>query len=72
MDPGNLDAYMALAVSYTNDLYRDQALDILKKWVERHSEYNHIKMIENEETALSFDRYHKVGKVWECGNKIRG
>eukprot|EP01116_Phalansterium_solitarium_P000217 TRINITY_DN10127_c0_g1_i2.p1 TRINITY_DN10127_c0_g1~~TRINITY_DN10127_c0_g1_i2.p1 ORF type:complete len:701 (-),score=211.05 TRINITY_DN10127_c0_g1_i2:436-2538(-) len=64
-EPGNSGAMMALAVSYTNDLYREQALDVLKSWIENHPQYNSIEIREirdadeeEERGYRQFERYH--------------
>eukprot|EP00762_Andalucia_godoyi_P005546 ANDGO_00491.mRNA.1 Peroxisome biogenesis protein 5 len=38
-DPSNLDALLELGVSYTNELDRFHALQILKSWLEQHPKY---------------------------------
>lgn len=42
VDPQNLEALAALAVSYTNDFNREKALDVLETWLQRHPDYNAI------------------------------
>ncbi|PRP79288.1 hypothetical protein PROFUN_12429 [Planoprotostelium fungivorum] len=42
LDETNLSAKMALAVSNTNDWYRDHALLSLKSWLDNHPDYVHI------------------------------
>lgn len=52
---------MALAVSYTNDLYKDQALDTLKQWIENHPDYKHIPFkMPNFGEGYNFDLYHQA------------
>lgn len=52
---------LALAVSYTNDLYRDHALDMLKSWIEVHPEYKHIKLkMPTFDQGYSFQYYHNA------------
>lgn len=38
----NSEALLSLAVSFTNDLYRDQALDTLRSWIESHPDYKDL------------------------------
>lgn len=42
VDPQNLEALAALAVSYTNDFNREKALDVLETWMRRNPEYSSI------------------------------
>lgn len=42
MDPNNLQATMALAVSCTNDSYKDHALRLLRTWIQRNPKYTHL------------------------------
>ncbi|XP_065915997.1 peroxisomal targeting signal 1 receptor-like isoform X2 [Dysidea avara] len=40
LDPGNLTALMALAVSYTNESRQQEAVDTLKTWISSNPKYN--------------------------------
>lgn len=42
MNPGLLDAWMALAVSYTNENCRADAYDALEQWISNHDHYKHL------------------------------
>lgn len=42
LDPGNLTAMMALAVSYTNESFHNEACNMLKKWIKTKPEYTHL------------------------------
>eukprot|EP01089_Gocevia_fonbrunei_P012238 TRINITY_DN2833_c0_g1_i1.p1 TRINITY_DN2833_c0_g1~~TRINITY_DN2833_c0_g1_i1.p1 ORF type:complete len:719 (-),score=204.25 TRINITY_DN2833_c0_g1_i1:23-2179(-) len=53
VDEGNLDAMVALAVSCTNDSYRQQALHILKSWLRKNSKYSHLVGEDNDEEWLN-------------------
>jgi len=59
VDPQNLDAMSALAVSYTNDLYRDQALDVLVQWMQKHPKYQGLHFVQQDYMG-NFDLYHKA------------
>jgi tetratricopeptide (TPR) repeat protein len=41
-DPGNLDALLNLAVSYTNDFHKDKALDTLVQWMQYNPQYREV------------------------------
>eukprot|EP01118_Nematostelium_gracile_P017441 TRINITY_DN7447_c0_g1_i1.p1 TRINITY_DN7447_c0_g1~~TRINITY_DN7447_c0_g1_i1.p1 ORF type:complete len:685 (+),score=176.13 TRINITY_DN7447_c0_g1_i1:71-2125(+) len=60
-DPKNLNAMLSLAVSYTNDLYRDHALDTLKTWIESHPDYQSIRFqMPVFEQGYSFQYHHNA------------
>ncbi|KAI9480287.1 MAG: hypothetical protein EXX96DRAFT_561950 [Benjaminiella poitrasii] len=42
ISPGLLDAWMALAVSYTNENCRSDAYDALEQWIANHDQYKHL------------------------------
>lgn len=42
IDPNNLPALMALAVSYTNESYQSQACLVLKDWLLKNDKYKHL------------------------------
>ncbi|GAM24169.1 hypothetical protein SAMD00019534_073440, partial [Acytostelium subglobosum LB1] len=44
LDPTNLKARLALAVSYTNDYQKDRALETLEEWLKRSQQYRHINI----------------------------
>ena len=56
-DPSNDQAYMALTVSYTNEVGREQALDTLKKWIKLNPKYKNIQTDAIGPQA-SFQEYH--------------
>lgn len=51
LEPGNLTALMALAVSYTNESYQNQACHALKEWIKNNPKYGDL--IPDEERATS-------------------
>eukprot|EP01119_Soliformovum_irregulare_P014123 TRINITY_DN3837_c0_g1_i1.p1 TRINITY_DN3837_c0_g1~~TRINITY_DN3837_c0_g1_i1.p1 ORF type:complete len:593 (-),score=151.28 TRINITY_DN3837_c0_g1_i1:54-1583(-) len=59
-DPQNADIKMALAVSYTNELNRELALDTLRTWIEEHPQYKHIQYQEEapRDFRTQFRSYH--------------
>jgi peroxin-5 len=44
INPGLLDGWIALAVSYTNENCREDAFDALEQWLANHPNYNHIQL----------------------------
>ena len=56
-DKNNLDAAMALAVSFTNDLYRDRALSSLASWIEKNPNY-HSLYVPFDPSSAPFEEYH--------------
>ncbi|KAI8054151.1 uncharacterized protein B0P05DRAFT_591546 [Gilbertella persicaria] len=42
MNPGLLDGWLALAVSYTNENCRADAYDALEQWIANHDRYRHL------------------------------
>lgn len=57
-DPSNLEAKMALAVSYTNDLTKEKALDVLLDWIQKNGKYKHLAIELPQE--LDFASYHNL------------
>jgi len=60
LNPDNRDAALALAVSYTNEMFRDEALDTLKAWLESHPEYQNIRIPSPDfaKDGYNFKSYH--------------
>ncbi|OLY80935.1 Peroxisomal targeting signal 1 receptor, partial [Smittium mucronatum] len=64
IDPNSLDAYMAIAVSYTNENYYLDAYQSFYEWISRHPEYsksmdltnpqNNLKRIEDPNTRQDY------------------
>lgn len=42
IEPTNAVALMALAISYTNESYQNQACFTLKEWLSKHEKYKHL------------------------------
>lgn len=56
IDPANGTALMALAVSYTNESYQNQACIILKEWLLRNEKYKHLSARKtNTESQTKFN-----------------
>lgn len=73
VDPQNLEALAALAVSYTNDFNREKALETLEIWMKRHPEYSHIPastpappVMENDFYLDAWARHTYVASIICC------
>lgn len=42
LDPTNLKALQALAISQTNENYQSQACNTLIRWIKNHPKYSHL------------------------------
>ncbi|KAI8887626.1 TPR-like protein [Backusella circina FSU 941] len=49
MNPGLLDGWIALAVSYTNENCRADAFDALEQWLANHPDYRHLQLGHSED-----------------------
>ena len=52
LDPGNLAAHMALAVSYTNESYQGDACSALQDWLQQNPKYSDLVAIKPEGAAF--------------------
>ncbi|KAJ3255878.1 Peroxisomal membrane signal receptor PTS1 [Boothiomyces macroporosus] len=58
IDPQNLDSYIPLAVSHTNENFNNEAYECLNQWLGRHPEYNRIPS--KQGTLSSMERYENL------------
>eukprot|EP01133_Synstelium_polycarpum_P009174 gene9174-10765_t len=62
VDPMNLKARIALAVSYTNDYQKEKALETLEEWLKRNPQYKHIStnnVPDHEERGSFMDTWRR-------------
>lgn len=77
VDPQNLDALAALAVSYTNDFNREKALDVLETWLRRNEAYTHIppppqtREAEGDFYAEAWGRHARVADMFLEAAQLR-
>ncbi|XP_026666782.1 peroxisomal targeting signal 1 receptor isoform X2 [Ceratina calcarata] len=71
LDPANGTALMALAVSYSNESYQNQACITLKEWILKNEKYKHLSVQNNDGleqiaksdvSSILFDDMHKEVK----------
>lgn len=71
LDPANAAALMALAVSYSNESYQNQACITLKEWILKSEKYKHLSVQKNDNpeqttnssvSSILFDDLHKEVK----------
>eukprot|EP01114_Cavostelium_apophysatum_P014206 TRINITY_DN3628_c0_g1_i2.p1 TRINITY_DN3628_c0_g1~~TRINITY_DN3628_c0_g1_i2.p1 ORF type:complete len:484 (+),score=168.39 TRINITY_DN3628_c0_g1_i2:369-1820(+) len=61
-DSSDSAAHLALAVSYTNEMFRDEALDTLKNWLQSRPEYQHLRfnVPDYSVEGYNFKAYHNA------------
>ena len=75
MQPNNLKALMALAVSYTNTSHQQDACEALKNWIKQNPKYKYL--VKNKKSSPGLTRRmskspvdrlsHSVGSLCELG-----
>ncbi|KAJ3126027.1 hypothetical protein HK098_007965 [Nowakowskiella sp. JEL0407] len=60
-NPTNLDSWLGLAVSYTNEGYKEDAYDSLVSWIENSEKYN---IISKNGGGVGVDRHEYVTKMF--------
>ncbi|KAI9489477.1 hypothetical protein BDB00DRAFT_843113 [Zychaea mexicana] len=62
MDPGLLDGWLALAVSYTNENCRLDAYDALEQWVTNNDKYKHL--VGSGKTPMQHNRHGYITNLF--------
>ncbi|GLG93585.1 Peroxisomal targeting signal 1 receptor [Gryllus bimaculatus] len=77
LNPGNLRALMALAVSYTNESYQNQACLVLKEWLRQNKDYCHLVPDESSTSKsgvassfLTFDTHKEVQDLYIAAARL--
>lgn len=60
LDPANSVALMALAISYTNESYQNQACITLKEWLLKNEKYKHLSV---QKTNVEQQRKSTVSSI---------
>jgi peroxin-5 len=60
--PNDLEALMSLAVSYTNEMYREEALTVLERWIQSNPRYKGRQSLEIFSCSITLLRHrHSAG-----------
>lgn len=54
LEPSNLDAHLALAVSYTNESQQTKALEALREWIQHNPKYAELAHLHSPQREKSF------------------
>ena len=70
LDSGLLSAWMGIAISYSNELFRYDALNALGSWVKHHPQY--FVFLDGNQTSMSFDRVDDLIHIFLKITRING
>ncbi|KAI9262031.1 hypothetical protein BY458DRAFT_439385 [Sporodiniella umbellata] len=64
LNPSALDAWMALAVSYTNENCRSDAYDSLEQWIANHNQYRHLSQKHGQTNIRPENRHAHITSLF--------